>query len=278
MAMRAQPYRNRIYATPRATWVRISPAIDCSACSPPPLLMSSSNQVTRNFIKIFNAASAEYQNVTGLHLDTHSLATLLDTCHSPEDVSNLLQTQAQAFSKFRDGVKKLMAWLDPTVHILYMFSSTLGEGAGLVGCFKLFTLYDGSQISCSQPFSPARPIFTGIGVLLGVSLSSYSPSCIGITSNSQAVKDEISSYEMLIDLFERIHFFLQRLESYTGMPLTDNMTNLLGKIMAQLLSVLALSTRVMTDSRIREFILCCGISGSLWHRIVCEEVGRKKRY
>jgi len=194
--------------------------------------MSSSDQVAGNFIEIFNAASAEYQKVTGLHLDTHSLASLFDTCHSPEDVSKLLQTQAHAFRKFRDGDKKLMAWLDPTVHILYMFSSTLGEGVGLVGCGSL-TLYDGSQTSCSQPFSPAKPIFTGIGALLAVSLSSYSSSCIGVTSNSQAVKDEISSYEMLIHLFERIHFFL-----------------------------LALSTRVMTDSRIREFILSCGIPGS----------------
>ncbi len=57
-------------------------------------------------------------------------------------------------------------------------------------------------------------------------------------------------------LFERIHFFLQRLKSYTGMPLTNESMELLGKTMAELISTLALSTKaiMMTDRRISEFI------------------------
>ena len=53
-------------------------------------------------------------------------------------------------------------------------------------------------------------------------------------------------------LFERIHLFLQRLNRYTGMPLTDDLTEMLGKIVAQLLTVLALSTKAMTEKRISE--------------------------
>ncbi|KAH9984812.1 hypothetical protein BJV77DRAFT_1035577 [Russula vinacea] len=45
-----------------------------------------------------------------------------------------------------------MAWLDPTIHILSTFLDTLGEGISLA-------------------FSPAKTIFTGIGVLLGVRFS-----------------------------------------------------------------------------------------------------------
>ena len=55
-------------------------------------------------------------------------------------------------------------------------------------------------------------------------------------------------------IFERIHFFFQRLKSYTRIPLTDQLTELLGKIMAQLLSILALSTKAMTDRKISELI------------------------
>ena len=55
--------------------------------------------------------------------------------------------------------------------------------------------------------------------------------------------------ETLIDLFERIQCFLQRLRAYIGIPLTNGFTELLGKIMAQLLHILALSTKVMTKSR-----------------------------
>ena len=55
--------------------------------------------------------------------------------------------------------------------------------------------------------------------------------------------------ETLIDLFERIQYFLQRLKAYIGMPLTNGFTELLGKIMAQLLHILALSTKAMTKGR-----------------------------
>ena len=98
--------------------------------------MSVSNQVagpsTDNFSAIFNAASNEYQRVTGKSLDTHPFAAQLDTCRSPEAVSNVLRTQAQAFSKFHKGDEKLMTWLNPTINILLVFSGTLGEGIGVV--------------------------------------------------------------------------------------------------------------------------------------------------
>jgi len=73
-----------------------------------------------------------------------------------------------------------------------------------------------------------------------------------VTPNSQAVKDVAASHEALIHLFERIHLFLQRLNRYTGMPLTGDMTELLGKIMSQVLSILALSTKEMMNRRISE--------------------------
>ena len=57
----------------------------------------------------------------------------------------------------------------------------------------------------------------------------------------------MATHDMLIGLFERIHFFLQRLNSYTGIPLTNELTELLGKIMAQILSILALSTKAIKE-------------------------------
>ena len=103
---------------------------------PPVTKMSATNQIagssTDTFTAIFNAASIEYQTVTGKRLDTHPLAAQLDTCHTPEAISNVFRAQAQAFSKFRKRDEKLMTWLDPIVHILFTFSTTLGEGIGLV--------------------------------------------------------------------------------------------------------------------------------------------------
>ena len=141
--------------------------------------MSTSNQPagpsnrTDNFTAIFNAASTEYARVTGKRLDTHPFAAQLDACDTPKAVSDLLRTQAQAFSKFRKGDEKLIAVLDPMVHILFTFSATLGEGIGLVSSPR-FIWYGCFPTSLFQPFSPAKTIFSGIGVLLGVSLSHQS--------------------------------------------------------------------------------------------------------
>ena len=98
--------------------------------------MSTSNQTagpsTDNFIAIFNAATDEYQRLTGKCLDTHPFATQLKTCQNSEAISNVFQAQEQAFYKIFKGDERLMAWLDPTIHILFTFSAMLGEGIGLV--------------------------------------------------------------------------------------------------------------------------------------------------
>jgi hypothetical protein len=73
-----------------------------------------------------------------------------------------------------------------------------------------------------------------------------------MTPKSQAVRGVVSSYKALLNVFERIHFFLQRLNSYTRIPLTNDFTELLGKIMAQILFILALSTKAMTEGRIKQ--------------------------
>jgi len=65
----------------------------------------------------------------------------------------------------------------------------------------------------------------------------------------------VADHNSLIHLFERIHFFLQRLNRYTTILLTNELTELLGKIMTQILSVLALSTKAMTEKRMSESTL-----------------------
>jgi hypothetical protein len=87
---------------------------------------------TDNFTTIFNAASKEYERLTRKRLDTHPLAAELDACQNPEAISNVFRMQARAFRKFRQHDERLMAWLDPTINILFSFSATLGEGIGLV--------------------------------------------------------------------------------------------------------------------------------------------------
>jgi hypothetical protein len=91
------------------------------------------------------------------------------------------------------------------------------------------------------------------------------------------VKDVGASHDALIYLFERIHFFVQRLKSYTGMPLTNESTELLGKIMAQVVLILGLSTKAMTDKRISELTrpLCFPLADCGSEKILKKLVGKK---
>jgi hypothetical protein len=65
----------------------------------------------------------------------------------------------------------------------------------------------------------------------------------------QAANGVSSSYDALLELFECLGNFLKRLEVYTQIPPTQMMTDIIVKIMAELLSVLALATRQIKEGR-----------------------------
>jgi hypothetical protein len=92
-----------------------------------------------NFTQIFDTAVDEYKKLTKEDLRTHPFATAFGVCNTPDTILDVFRGQAQAFHGFREGDEKLMKWLDPTVHLLFTLSATLGEGIDLVSLsFPLF--------------------------------------------------------------------------------------------------------------------------------------------
>ena len=65
----------------------------------------------------------------------------------------------------------------------------------------------------------------------------------------QAASGVASSYDALLNLFECLGNFLKRLEVYTTIPPTPMMTDLIVKIIVELLSVLALATEQIKQGR-----------------------------
>ena len=59
------------------------------------------------------------------------------------------------------------------------------------------------------------------------------------------MRDVIACYDKLVCLFERVHLYLERLNNYNNTKLSSAMMELLGKIMAQVLHILALSAKEM---------------------------------
>ena len=63
------------------------------------------------------------------------------------------------------------------------------------------------------------------------------------------------SYEALVDIFECIENFLGRLKIYVDIPPTPPMTEMVIKIMIELLSVLALATKQISSGRFSMSVL-----------------------
>jgi hypothetical protein len=68
----------------------------------------------------------------------------------------------------------------------------------------------------------------------------------------QAAMDVRASRDTLVDMLERIETYFQRLQTYTEVSLTTEMIDLLGKIMVEVLSILAMATKRLKQGRISE--------------------------
>jgi hypothetical protein len=63
-----------------------------------------------------------------------------------------------------------------------------------------------------------------------------------------------AGYEALFDIFQSIEYFLNRLDIYSKIPSTAAMTEVVVKILVELLSVLALTTKKMKQGRYSESV------------------------
>ncbi|KAH9012600.1 hypothetical protein EDB83DRAFT_2321912 [Lactarius deliciosus] len=172
---------------------------------------------TPNFQPILDRALKEYRKRTGKELITHPLAEEITSCDSPEAILAVLQGKADELNQSQSRDERLTKWLTPTVNVLNALSATLGEGVGTV-------------------FPPTKMIFSGISIFL------------------VAARDTAASRDALIELFDRIEDFFVRLQTYTEVPPTTEMTNVMGKILAETLSMLAIATKEMKQRPIKTFL------------------------
>jgi hypothetical protein len=73
-------------------------------------------------------------------------------------------------------------------------------------------------------------------------------------------KDVGTSYDPLVDLFQSIASFLNRLDAYTKTPLTTSMTDIVVKLLVEVLSTLAIVTKQIKQGRLGE-----PVSSLMWY-------------
>ena len=205
-----------------------------------------------NFQLIFNNALKAYEKQTNKDLLVHPLAAELQSCDSPTSILAVLQQQVQDFNQSRTSNERLTKCLDPTVNVLYAFSGALGEGVGLV-CLGMR-----ARLRCvSYPYFAG--LFTSKGDLrwsrrspFGVYSSEYLYATQINIHDPQAAKDVRANQDTLVNIFERIENFFRRLENYTEIPPTPEMMDIIGKILVEVLSILAIATKEMKQGRTSE--------------------------
>jgi hypothetical protein len=88
----------------------------------------------------------------------------------------------------------------------------------------------------------------------------------------QAASGVSSSYDALLDLFDCLGNFLKRLEIYVMIPPTQQMTEIIVRIIVVLLSVLALARKQIKDGR---FSKCIAVDTCLLAQRVVEKFAKK---
>ena len=134
---------------------------------------SKTSSLVSNFEILFDTALAKYAKRTGQDLRNHPLAAAIDRCQSPDSILAIFQEQSQAFDEFRNGDPQLIKWLGPVVNGLHAISTNtvLSDGASLVSPNQFRASFPKWFDSNLQAFPPANIVFSGIGVLLSVSVT-----------------------------------------------------------------------------------------------------------
>ena len=93
---------------------------------------TASSSSSTNFQLIITNALDKYKKRTKNDLITHPLAAQIQSCDSPSAILAILQQQVQELDQSRGGDERWSRWLDPTVNVIHVLSSTLAAGVSLV--------------------------------------------------------------------------------------------------------------------------------------------------
>ena len=69
----------------------------------------------------------------------------------------------------------------------------------------------------------------------------------------QVAKDARESQDTIIDIFERIEMFFRRLQTYTQVPPTTEMMDMIVQIMAEVLCILGIATKEIKQGRLSKY-------------------------
>ena len=88
----------------------------------------------------FEASLIDYEKKTEKNLLTHPLMARLQDCNSRADTLVVLRSHVAQFEQTTSADDKLIKWLDPIVNVLFVSSSVISAGVGLVNHIQIIDL------------------------------------------------------------------------------------------------------------------------------------------
>ena len=134
MGVSSQPCAVRILDSPINSFPQLIPSERKNVFTSI-VFMSSTGQATSstsNFQLIIDAALANYTEITGTDLSKTPFATAIRQSNSPEAILQLLHEREKSFKEYREGNRKLINCLTPSVKVFQALSGILGEMVNLV--------------------------------------------------------------------------------------------------------------------------------------------------
>ncbi len=220
----------------------------------------------------------KYAEQTGINLKENPFADKIRGCDSPGSILLLLQENVKMFKEYRDQNRKFIDCLSPVVQFVHAFSAILGEAAGLVSREQSFP----SLLLFYFTLSPPGSIPTCKTDLRRHRCPLHRACFPGFCTNQpcppdihsyQAAEGVSASYDALLELFECVGSFLKRLEIYTKISLSPLMTEIIVKIMVEILSILAQAKKQVKQGRFSECFLTAFIG--YYTKLVTEQFAKK---
>jgi fungal STAND N-terminal Goodbye domain len=103
----------------------------------------ATSSTSSNIQLVITSTLADYTETTGIDLSNskNPFSAALEQANSPEAILQLLQEREKEFKEYRNGDRRLIRSLIPTVKAIQAFSGVLGEATGLVSHKAILLLF-----------------------------------------------------------------------------------------------------------------------------------------
>ena len=201
----------------------------------------------------------KYKERAGTNLIADELSSKLKNCNTAESVIEILQDQAQGFRNHSGDGGKMMSRFKQVINVLFKLSTSpiLVELVGIIVCWSFSLHVYATTLWCSLSRLQKQFSRQSGSSLPYVSSPQFTHNSIHDICEPQAIRDVNGSYDALGELFELFENFLRRLNIYVEIKVqsAEALTEIVVKILVELLATLALATRQVKQGKWSTFIL-----------------------